>query len=109
ISSLFWSRVDPYTLNRQGNDAGTQYRSGIYYYDENQARLARESKEARQSELKGQKGRDGDSPGEEILQGGRVPSAVSGERHRQRQQAIRCKGLQRSHSMLLLKKKISTS
>ncbi|CAI0447485.1 unnamed protein product [Linum tenue] len=52
LLALFWSRVDPSTLNRQGNDAGTQYRSGIYYYNENQARLAQESKEAKQSELK---------------------------------------------------------
>ena len=31
---------------------GTQYRSGIYYYNEAQARLARESMEAKQKELK---------------------------------------------------------
>ena len=34
---------------------GTQYRSGIYYYNEDQARLAQESKEAKQAELKEQK------------------------------------------------------
>lgn len=37
----------------QGNDVGAQYRSGIYYYNEEQARLAQESKEAKQLELKG--------------------------------------------------------
>lgn len=36
----------------QGGDVGTQYRSGIYYYNETQARLAQESKEAKQLELK---------------------------------------------------------
>lgn len=34
---------------------GTQYRSGIYYYNETQARLAHESKEAKQKEMKGKK------------------------------------------------------
>lgn len=35
----------------QGNDVGTQYRSGIYYYNETQARLAQETKEAKQLEV----------------------------------------------------------
>lgn len=34
---------------------GTQYRSGIYYYSEDQAKLAKESLEAKQEEFKGQK------------------------------------------------------
>ncbi|XP_014501455.1 peptide methionine sulfoxide reductase-like [Vigna radiata var. radiata] len=52
LLALFWSRHDPTSINRQGNDVGAQYRSGIYYYDEEQARLAQESKEAKQLELK---------------------------------------------------------
>lgn len=52
LLSLFWSRHDPTTLNRQGGDVGTQYRSGIYYYNEAQAKLAQESKEAKQLGLK---------------------------------------------------------
>ncbi|XP_061351274.1 peptide methionine sulfoxide reductase-like [Gastrolobium bilobum] len=52
LLALFWSRHDPTTLNRQGGDVGSQYRSGIYYYNETQARLAQESKEAKQLELK---------------------------------------------------------
>ncbi|KMS97249.1 hypothetical protein BVRB_7g176970 [Beta vulgaris subsp. vulgaris] len=55
LLDLFWSRHDPTTLNRQAGDVGTQYRSGIYYYNENQARLAQESKEAKQLELKDRK------------------------------------------------------
>ncbi|GMH01207.1 hypothetical protein Nepgr_003046 [Nepenthes gracilis] len=51
LLSVFWSRHDPTTLNRQGADVGTQYRSGIYYYNESQAQLAQESKEAKQLEL----------------------------------------------------------
>ncbi|KAL5544033.1 hypothetical protein UlMin_007817 [Ulmus minor] len=51
LLSLFWSRHDPTTANRQGGDVGAQYRSGIYYYNETQARLAQQSKEAKQVEL----------------------------------------------------------
>ncbi|XP_042501032.1 peptide methionine sulfoxide reductase-like [Macadamia integrifolia] len=50
---LFWSRHDPTTLNRQGGDVGSQYRSGIYYYSETQAQLPQESKEAKQKEIIG--------------------------------------------------------
>ncbi|KAJ7956124.1 Peptide methionine sulfoxide reductase [Quillaja saponaria] len=52
LLSLFWSRHDPTSVNQQGNDVGAQYRSGIYYYNETQAQLAQESKEAKQLELK---------------------------------------------------------
>lgn len=31
----FWSIIDPTIKNRQGNDTGTQYRTGIYYVDDN--------------------------------------------------------------------------
>lgn len=51
LLSLFWSRHDPTTVNRQGGDVGSQYRSGIYYYNETQAGLAEESKESKQREL----------------------------------------------------------
>jgi len=40
----FWEKHDPTTLMRQGNDAGTQYRSSILVTDENQRLLAEESK-----------------------------------------------------------------
>lgn len=33
---------DPTTKNQQGNDTGTQYRSGIFYHDEEQEKIARE-------------------------------------------------------------------
>jgi len=36
----FWEQHDPTTLNRQGNDAGTQYRSAIYWSDEAQRDVA---------------------------------------------------------------------
>jgi peptide-methionine (S)-S-oxide reductase len=47
----FWESHDPTQGMRQGNDAGTQYRSAIYAYGEEQLRLARASKEAFQKAL----------------------------------------------------------
>ncbi|XP_058102066.1 peptide methionine sulfoxide reductase-like [Magnolia sinica] len=51
LLDVFWSRHDPTTLNRQAGDVGTQYRSGIYYYNEVQAMSARESMEQQQAEM----------------------------------------------------------
>ena len=42
VLEIFFTIHDPTTLNRQGNDVGTQYRSGIYFHDEAQAATARE-------------------------------------------------------------------
>ena len=42
VFEIFFVVHDPTTLNRQGNDAGTQYRSGIYVHNEAQAAVARE-------------------------------------------------------------------
>ncbi|KAG6586744.1 peptide-methionine (S)-S-oxide reductase [Phytophthora cinnamomi] len=47
----FWSIHDPTTLNRQKNDKGTQYRSGIYYHSEEQRKAALASKEEHQKTL----------------------------------------------------------
>jgi peptide-methionine (S)-S-oxide reductase len=40
LLNVFFAVHDPTTLNRQGNDVGTQYRSGIYYVDELQKKAA---------------------------------------------------------------------
>jgi peptide-methionine (S)-S-oxide reductase len=44
LLNVFWKKHDPTTLDRQGPDIGTQYRSGIYYHSEEQKQLAEESK-----------------------------------------------------------------
>ena len=44
ILNVFWQAHDPTTLNRQGNDVGTQYRSVIFYHDEQQKEKAEISK-----------------------------------------------------------------
>ena len=42
LVEFFFQIHDPTTLNRQGNDLGTSYRSGIYYVDEAQKKIAEE-------------------------------------------------------------------
>jgi len=48
---LFWENHDPTQGMRQGNDVGTQYRSGIYYYDDAQREAAQRSRDAYQQKL----------------------------------------------------------
>ena len=44
LLNMFWKSHDPTTRNRQGNDIGTQYRSAIFYHNDEQKLLAEESK-----------------------------------------------------------------
>ncbi len=46
LLDVFWHLHDPTTLNRQGADVGSQYRSVIFYHNDEQRKIAEESKEA---------------------------------------------------------------
>jgi peptide-methionine (S)-S-oxide reductase len=43
LLDIFFTIHDPTTLNRQGGDVGTQYRSAIYYHDDEQKRIAEDA------------------------------------------------------------------
>lgn len=45
LLDVFWSEHNPTTKNRQGWDVGTQYRSAIFYHDDEQKALATESRD----------------------------------------------------------------
>jgi peptide-methionine (S)-S-oxide reductase len=47
LLTVFWDNHNPTTLNRQGPDIGTQYRSAIFYHDDEQKEAAVASKEER--------------------------------------------------------------
>jgi peptide-methionine (S)-S-oxide reductase len=51
LLKVFWENHDPTQGMRQGHDAGTQYRSGVYYFDDDQRRAAERSREAYQKGL----------------------------------------------------------
>lgn len=46
LLEIFWQTHDPTTLNRQGADVGSQYRSAVFYHNQNQNALALELRDA---------------------------------------------------------------
>ena len=44
LLNMFWKSPDPTTRNKQGNDIGTQYRSAVFYHNNEQKTIAKESK-----------------------------------------------------------------
>jgi peptide-methionine (S)-S-oxide reductase len=52
LLEVFWHTHNPTTLNRQGNDVGTQYRSAIFYHSEKQQEIAEKSKREHQKAYK---------------------------------------------------------
>ena len=51
LLKVFWENHDPTQGMRQGNDVGTQYRSGIYYFDDEQRAAAERTRDVYQDEL----------------------------------------------------------
>ncbi|MBI5472484.1 MAG: peptide-methionine (S)-S-oxide reductase MsrA [Ignavibacteriae bacterium] len=51
ILEVFWAAHDPTTMNRQGADVGTQYRSAIFYQNDAQKHIAEKSRKAAQKEF----------------------------------------------------------
>ena len=52
LLEVFWHNIDPLTPNAQFCDAGSQYRTALFYHDETQKRLAEKSKKTLQSHFK---------------------------------------------------------
>lgn len=50
ILTVFFATHDPTTLNRQGHDVGSQYRSAIFYHSDEQKKIAEKVKEIAQKE-----------------------------------------------------------
>ncbi len=52
LLKIFWENHDPTTPNRQGNDVGTQYRSAVYVFTDEQLATAKASRDRYQEQLK---------------------------------------------------------
>lgn len=55
VLAHFWRVIDPYSINKQGNDIGRQYRSGVYFTSQEQEKAVREFFEKKQEQDKNKK------------------------------------------------------
>ena len=82
LLKVFWESHDPTQGMRQGNDVGTQYRSGIYVFDDEQKKAAEASREMFEERLKAAgfaDDHDRDPRRADLLLRGGLPPAVPGE------------------------------
>eukprot|EP00657_Telonema_sp_P-1_P001366 TRINITY_DN13297_c0_g1_i1.p1 TRINITY_DN13297_c0_g1~~TRINITY_DN13297_c0_g1_i1.p1 ORF type:complete len:159 (-),score=34.39 TRINITY_DN13297_c0_g1_i1:72-548(-) len=84
ILKLFWERHNPTTLFQQGNDRGSQYRSGIYYTTEEQRAAAEHTKDLYQSAIDAKFGEGVKRISTEILD---APEFYIAEEHHQQYDA----------------------
>jgi len=75
ILRWFWEAHDPTCGMGQGNDRGTQYRSGLYYFDEDQRKLFEASRDAYEKALEAAKAGKGSSITTEIAAASDYPEA----------------------------------
>ncbi len=81
LLTTFWAIHDPTSLNRQGWDFGSQYRSAIFFHDAEQERAAIASRDERQKSV-GPADRDRDRRGWPVLRRRGLPPAVLREERR---------------------------
>ena len=97
LLKTFWESHDPTQGMRQGNDVGTQYRSGIYYFDDAQREAAERSRDAYQAQLSAAgfgAHHDRDHAGRRLLLRRGLPPAVPRQEPRRLLRPRRAPGVQ---------------